>query len=199
MIIETSREFFSISETCLPFNLQCKLRELSRTSSLPTMSFFWRKNRHHVQPLSHSWSVTLDPSLWQTFVTERSRSSVLQLFVLLCRGNIWGLRFENLLIFLHRYLNRFKWKFRWKNGKNFWLPGTEVVFEKLFSWVTQSSYSICAKPKDCKNSLCVSDQRSKCRLEFRRSLVSGLMGSFPEQQLVIEPNRNAEKLTGGSF
>ena len=29
-------------------------------------------------------------------------------------------------IFLRRHLNRFKWKFRWKNGKNFWLalPGT---------------------------------------------------------------------------
>ena len=47
-----------------------------------------------------------------------------------CKCNFGGLKFKNSLLFLHRHLRGFKWKFWRKKERNFRLPG---VFWKIVS------------------------------------------------------------------
>ena len=60
--------------------------------------------------------------------SPNERSSVLEQFALLWRGNFAGLKFKNRLLFLHRHLRGFKWKFLRKKERNFRLPGMDRVW-----------------------------------------------------------------------
>ena len=63
------------------------------------------------------WSLKPPESIsaFQAFFTERS--SILQLFELLCHSNCGGLKFENRLLLLHRHLSRLKWNSGGKTGE----------------------------------------------------------------------------------
>ena len=93
-------------------NLQLNLEK--RTSSLPTLTSLSRENQHHVQPLSPKRSVTQDSYL--SSPNAQAFWSVIAISTSLSRQLFSDA--EKRLVFLHRQLSRFKWKFwRKKTGR----------------------------------------------------------------------------------
>ena len=80
-----------------------------------------------MQPLSRNWSVIRVP--WLPDAQAFCYSYLYYFAKAIVKA-------KKRLVFLHRHLSRFKWKFEWKNGKNFWLPNLKIrtIFAKRKHW-----------------------------------------------------------------